>query len=105
VPVTRRTPPRPTAGRSAGTSTGGVDAEGLYLAAEEHFADAIAAGRVPGIRQIKATLKVGQPKAMQVREYLSTGMARPRPQRSQRSRLGTDVRPRPAGAAKAGIRT
>lgn len=36
------------------------------------FADEIAAGQVPSIRRIKATLRCGQTKASQVREYLAS---------------------------------
>jgi hypothetical protein len=42
--------------------------------ARELFADDLARGEVPGVRRIRAGLGVGQPKAQQVREYL-TGLA------------------------------
>jgi hypothetical protein len=40
-------------------------------AAAELFADDLARGEVPGVRRIRRELKVGQPRAQQVREYLS----------------------------------
>lgn len=40
-------------------------------AAAELFAGDLAAGNVPGVRRIRKALKVGQPKAQQVREYLA----------------------------------
>ena len=36
------------------------------------FADGLAAGRVPGIRAIRAGLRCGQPRANQVQAYLRT---------------------------------
>jgi hypothetical protein len=39
--------------------------------AAELFADDLAAGEVPGIRRIRKELKVGQPRAQEVRAYLS----------------------------------
>jgi hypothetical protein len=48
-----------------------VVADPLHLEAARVFAEEITAGTVPGIRTIKTTLKVGQPKACQVRTYLA----------------------------------
>jgi hypothetical protein len=39
--------------------------------AAELFAADLAAGTVPGIRRIRSALNVGQPKAQQVREYVT----------------------------------
>lgn len=44
----------------------------LHLRAAREFADDITSGRVPGIRAIRQQLRIGQPKAQQVRAYLST---------------------------------
>jgi hypothetical protein len=35
------------------------------------FADELAAGTVPGIRRIRNEMRVGQPKAQQIRDYLT----------------------------------
>ena len=43
-------------------------------AATELFAAELSAGEVPGIRRTRWELRIGQPKAQQVREYL-TGLA------------------------------
>jgi hypothetical protein len=40
-------------------------------AAAELFAGDLAAGKVPGVRRIRKELRVGQPRAQQVREYLA----------------------------------
>ena len=39
--------------------------------AAELFADDLAAGKVPGVRRIRRELHVGQPRAQEVREYLT----------------------------------
>lgn len=39
---------------------------------EVHFADAIAAGELPSVRRIQRELRVGQPKAQQIRAQLAT---------------------------------
>lgn len=44
----------------------------LQLRAAREFADDITAGRVPGIRAIRQQLRIGQPKAQQVRAYLAS---------------------------------
>jgi hypothetical protein len=44
----------------------------LYARATEEFATHLAAGTVPSIRAIRATLHVGQPRAQQVRAHLTT---------------------------------
>ncbi|WP_307827780.1 DUF2637 domain-containing protein [Planomonospora sp. ID82291] len=43
----------------------------LHLDAARVFADDVAAGTVPSLRQIKTTLRIGQPKAKQVQAYLA----------------------------------
>jgi hypothetical protein len=43
----------------------------LRAQAAEVFADDVAAGRVPSIRTIRSRLRVGQPRAQQVRAYLT----------------------------------
>ncbi|WP_433464347.1 DUF2637 domain-containing protein [Spirillospora sp. CA-128828] len=48
------------------------DPTDLQLRAAREFADDITAGRVPGIRAIRQQLKIGQPRAQEVRAYLST---------------------------------
>jgi len=42
----------------------------LRVQAAEVFAADVAAGRVPSIRAIRSRLRVGQPRAQQVRAYL-----------------------------------
>jgi Protein of unknown function (DUF2637) len=44
----------------------------LQVRAAEEFADDVAGGRMPSIRAIRATLRVGQPRAQLVRAYLAT---------------------------------
>jgi hypothetical protein len=39
--------------------------------AAELFADDLAAGKVPGVRRIRREMHVGQPRAQEVREYLT----------------------------------
>jgi hypothetical protein len=43
----------------------------LRVQAAEVFAADVAAGRVPSIRAIRSRLRVGQPRAQQVRAYLA----------------------------------
>jgi hypothetical protein len=43
----------------------------LRVQAAEVFAADMAAGRLPSIRAIRARLRVGQPRAQQVRVYLA----------------------------------
>jgi hypothetical protein len=45
-------------------------ADPLRVGAAEVFAAGVAAGRVPPIRAIRSRLRVGQPRAQQVRAYL-----------------------------------
>lgn len=47
----------------------------LEVQAETEFADELAAGRTPTIREIRSRLRVGQPRAQQVRAYLSSLLA------------------------------
>jgi hypothetical protein len=49
----------------------GPKADPLQVRAEGEFADQIASGTVLSIRAIRARLRVGQPRAQQVREYLA----------------------------------
>ena len=67
--------------RGARQSAGGVSAAGpvpgavsgmdpLRVQAAEVFGADVAAGRVPSIRAIRSRLRVGQPRAQQVRAYL-----------------------------------
>ena len=46
-------------------------ADPLRVQAAEVFAADVAAGRVPSIRAIRSRLRVGQPRAQQVRAYLA----------------------------------
>jgi hypothetical protein len=48
-----------------------ADLNGHGEAAAELFAGDLATGKVPGVRRIRKGLKVGQPKAQQIREYLA----------------------------------
>ncbi|MDQ2874937.1 MAG: DUF2637 domain-containing protein [Actinomycetota bacterium] len=41
-------------------------------AAAQRYAAEVAAGKVPGVRQIRREMHVGQPRAQEVREYLAT---------------------------------
>lgn len=47
----------------------------LEVQAEAEFADELAVGRTPTIREIRARLRVGQPRAQQVQTYLSSLLA------------------------------
>jgi hypothetical protein len=58
------------AGAAPGTEHG---ADPLQATAAEVFAEQLAADRVPSIRDIRAHLHVGQPRAQRLREYLATG--------------------------------
>jgi hypothetical protein len=52
-------------------ATAGVP-DALQAQASEEFAGDVAVGRMPSIRTIRARLRVGQPRAYLVREYLAT---------------------------------
>ena len=54
----------------------GRDADPLQERAAELFAGQLAADRVPSVRAIRAQLRVGQPRAQRLRDYLATGAAR-----------------------------
>jgi hypothetical protein len=57
---------------AAGPGTSGASDDGpLQAQAAEGFAGEVAAGRVPSIRMIRARRHVGQPRAQQVRAYLT----------------------------------
>lgn len=43
----------------------------LRVRAADEFTDQLTAGRVPSIREIRSRLRVGQPRAQQIRAYLS----------------------------------
>lgn len=45
----------------------------LFALGVRTFADTLFAGEVPGIRAIKAELKVGQPRAQEIQTYLTAG--------------------------------
>jgi hypothetical protein len=51
---------------------GDDDPDPVYLQGARVFADDVTRGHVPGIRAIKQQLKVGQPKAREVRAYLQS---------------------------------
>jgi hypothetical protein len=53
-------------------------ADPLGEQAAEIFAGQLAADRVPSVREIRAQLHVGQPRAQRLRDYLATGAARRR---------------------------
>jgi hypothetical protein len=61
--------PVPDAPEAVPAVPGGLDE--VHLRAAREFADEVTAGRVPGLRAIKQTLRVGQPKASQVQAYLA----------------------------------
>lgn len=65
---TGRTRPLPAA---PGVPESVPDADPLRVRAAEAFADQLAEARVPSVRTIRQTLRVGQPKAQWVRAYLS----------------------------------
>ncbi|GAA5076748.1 hypothetical protein HNP84_007313 [Thermocatellispora tengchongensis] len=50
--------------------------EALQIRAAATFRPELERGRVPGVKRIKTTLNVGQPKAQEVRAYLRTAAAR-----------------------------
>jgi hypothetical protein len=52
-------------------SEAGSGADPLRVQAAEVFAADVAAGRLPSIRAIRSRLRVGQPRAQQVRAYLA----------------------------------
>jgi hypothetical protein len=65
---------RPPDGRVSGAEHVPVAVSGtdrLRVQAAEVFAADVAAGRVPSIRAIRSRLRVGQPRAQQVRAYLA----------------------------------
>jgi hypothetical protein len=61
---------------SASTSGTGRDADPLEEQAAELFAAQLSADRVPSVRAIRAQLRVGQPRAQRLRDYLATGAVR-----------------------------
>lgn len=53
------------------TATGDPDLAPVIATARDHFAETIAAGRVPSVRAIRKEIRVGYPRAVQVREALA----------------------------------
>ncbi|GAB3429036.1 DUF2637 domain-containing protein [Flindersiella endophytica] len=51
------------------------DADPYQVRATEMFADELAEGRMPSIRAIRNKMRVGQPRAQQIRTYLSSILA------------------------------
>ena len=45
--------------------------DALFPVAAERYADVLAAGQVPALTKIKTELKVGQPRAVRIRTYLT----------------------------------
>ncbi len=75
ITMTRQRPaghPAPAPDTSVPEPPASLNGQGHQAA--ELFADDLARGEVPGVRRIRKELHVGQPKAQQVREYL-TGLA------------------------------
>lgn len=69
VPVHAQSVPKPAGPASVPKPRAELNGHGH--AAAEVFADELAAGTVPGIRRIRSELKIGQPKAQQVQQYLA----------------------------------
>jgi hypothetical protein len=69
ITMTRQRPAAPAA--DTGVSEPPAALNGHADRARELFAADLAAGQAPGVRRIRRELKVGQPKAQQVREYLA----------------------------------
>ncbi len=61
--------PAPAADTAVPEPPAGLNGHGH--AAAELFAEDLARGEVPGVRRIRKELKMGQPKAQQVRDYLA----------------------------------
>jgi hypothetical protein len=59
-----------------GGRRGGYEADPLQGKAAELFADQLAEDRVPSIREIRAQLHVGQPRAQRLREHLAAEAGR-----------------------------
>ena len=53
-----------------------VSALGQREYAEQHYAGDLASGRVPGVLRIRMDLKVGQPRAQELRDHLASVVAR-----------------------------
>ena len=73
ITMTRQRPSGPATAPETGTAIPEVPASlnGHAERARELFAAEVAAGQAPGVRRIRKELKVGQPRAQQVREYLA----------------------------------
>jgi len=67
--IVRRSAPEPAVPQPIPEPPAALNGHGHKAA--ELFAADLAAGTVPGIRRIRSALNVGQPKAQQVREYLT----------------------------------
>jgi len=61
----------PAASEAGSGPSGAPGGDPLQAQAAEAFAGGVAAGRVPSVRAIRARLHVGQPRAQQVRAYLT----------------------------------
>jgi Protein of unknown function (DUF2637) len=59
-----------------GTPETGHHADPLQEQATELFAEQLAADKVPSVRAIRSQLRVGQPRAQRLRDYLASGVAR-----------------------------
>jgi hypothetical protein len=59
------------------TSETGHNADPLQERAAEVFAEQLAAARIPSVRAIRAQLRVGQPRAQRLRNYLAAASGRP----------------------------
>jgi hypothetical protein len=59
-----------------GTADGGHTVDPLQEQATKVFAEELAADRVPSIRAIRTQLRVGQPRAQRLRDYLAGEAAR-----------------------------
>ena len=54
-----------------------LDADSLQVQAARVFADDLATDQIPSVRAIRAALRVGQPRAQRLREFLATAAETP----------------------------
>jgi Protein of unknown function (DUF2637) len=78
--------PVPAAGSGVPEPPAGLNGHGH--AAAERYAAELARGEVPGIRRIRREMRVGQPRAQEVREYLGRAGPVPQPGPGGRGRPG-----------------